>query len=187
MPGWKNETGTFNCDLEKIICHTSCKTCGGKRQNQCFTCYDGAYLSQFSVIDTTPAGFCLPCHEDCTTCNGGADTNCLGCKDRKKQVIVSGGSECHCCHPSCLTCSVGGGTNASCTTCSPNSTWEEVANGSGYCKCNNGTYRHPYSFECVKVCPFNTEPNTTVNECVDSSYTAKFAVIDNDFTFHKLG
>lgn len=177
MPGWENETSTSNCMKAMIICHVSCLSCSGQRQDQCDTCHTGFALS----VVANSVGFCLPCHEKCKTCTGPADNQCLTCVDSDHGV--SGTNSCECCHPSCKTCQASNDATQ-CLTCPYDRDYIEVTTGppsKGNCLCKAGLWEDA-SGRCMPTCPLNSVYNDTTKKCDPVNYSTVWLTFANDFT-----
>ena len=120
--------GQTNNQLDNtcLTCHSSCLTCKGSLNTDCFSCSPGKYLGSL--------GECLGCHSDCGTCSGPNQDDCLTCADPKKVILslpakgactLCSGNQykldnktCGDCHSDCQNCT--GGSSSECLACSGN-------------------------------------------------------------------
>ena len=66
-----NFWGFNNLTVIVDTCDSSCKTCGGPSQTDCYSCPD-----RFVISSTFS---CLPCFSSCKNCNGSFYNNCIEC------------------------------------------------------------------------------------------------------------
>ncbi|KAL4506092.1 hypothetical protein ABPG72_013853, partial [Tetrahymena utriculariae] len=78
----------YNC----LLCHASCKSCDGPKQNQCTGCNQFYFLQSDQTCSQCEDGYffdqasrqCKACNINCQTCNGTQSNNCLSCSEGLK-------------------------------------------------------------------------------------------------------
>ncbi|CAG9324581.1 unnamed protein product [Blepharisma stoltei] len=148
-------------------CHSSCASCSGPLNTDCYTCIDQAVsisnppdscscLSNQYIITNHPLT-CGNCYWLCATCLGKARNQCLTCSSSELMLSnLSGACEClpgkYMLHESPIDC--GGTCDSSCSTCiGPNedqcltckNSSITLNNIPGKCFCNSSQYVISYS------------------------------------------
>lgn len=98
--------GTYQDDINCVVCDASCATCDGGSDEDCLTCASGTWYD---------VNACVACDQaNCLECSDDGATSCIECDP---YYMDDGNGACVACDVSCYTCTVAADANA-CASCS---------------------------------------------------------------------